>query len=100
MNLDSNHAYGNRFVKVGTKGINPALVTSFERYTEYDQLNVAVYFGSEGNSVLFKNGEAEFVWEYLTANSDDLIAQTEQEAEAELKLQEHRLWSGSEELAF
>jgi hypothetical protein len=74
MNLDSNHSYGTRFVKVGDKGFNPALVTFYERYTEYNNLNVAVYFGSENGSILFKNADADLVWEYLTANSTELAA--------------------------
>jgi hypothetical protein len=74
MNLDSNHSYGNRFVKFGDKGFNPALVSSFERYTDFGHDTIAVYFGSEQSSVLFKDAEAELVWAYLTANSTELAA--------------------------
>ena len=69
MNLDSNHVYGNRFVKVGDKGFNPALVTNFIRSANNEQ--VVIYFVD--SAVKFHNTEAELVWRYLTDNSDDIV---------------------------
>jgi hypothetical protein len=73
MNLDSNHAYGNRFVRVGQQGFSPSKVTNF--YQNH-QGEVVVYFsGMDDDFLRFLGDDADLVWEYLTANSDELTKQ-------------------------
>jgi hypothetical protein len=71
MNLDSNHSYGNRFIKVGDKGFNPAYVTNYYRNDE--ESFVKVWFPGD-DTLVFYNADADLVWEYLTANSTELTA--------------------------
>jgi hypothetical protein len=71
MNLDSNHSYGNRFVKIGDKAFNPAYVTNFTRSDEY--MSVTIYFPGD-DSMVFYGKDADLVWDYLTANSTELVS--------------------------
>jgi hypothetical protein len=70
MNLDSNHVYGNRFIKVGWRGFNPALITNFSRSDDGD---LYIWFGiGQESDMWLRNEDADLVWKYLTANSDEL----------------------------